>query len=692
MKHDEMMKQTLFPMSVARTGRFSKAMMLPKIETLLLAIALIGSATPAWAQGGTVLAWGDNRAGQGTVPAGLNNVVQIAAGEWHNLALKADGTVMAWGYNAGVPSDLGKVVAIRAGGYHNFALREDGTLRVWGDNTHGQCNVPTGLNNVVGMSGGWQHSIALKADGTVVGWGRNSEGQATVPDGLNNVVAISSGEYHNLALKSDGTVIAWGWNGTGQTSVPAGLRDVVAISGGGLHSLALKSDGTVVAWGWNHFGQVTVPEGLRDVVAIAGGIEHSLALKSDGTVVGWGANTAWASNDPNCQFIGSPCPREYSGQIDIPAAARNVVAIAGGVFHSIALIGDNVPQAPSTPTLSVGAVTGTSVTLNWIDLANETGYRLEARVGASGNWTEIATPDANVTSYQHRVVSGETMFYRLRAFNDVGTSPFSAEVSATTSVPPPVAPTLVATVVSHSAVDLSWNDVANETGYRLEARVGASGDWAEIATPDANATSYQHTGLTAGTTMFYRLRAFNTAGTSPFSAEVSATTSVPAPVAPTLAATVLSHVAVDLSWNDVDHESGYSIERRTDSGQWVEIATPAANATSFNDAALAPATTYFYRIRALGTAGNSAFSAEVQALTQNPPISDNPLTFHVLGADSDGMRVRISGDSGQRFKVQRTTNFQDWTDVADSIVESPSTELSLSGEDTGGFFRTVNTR
>ena len=595
------MKATSFRVARRLAGQFSKSISLPGFKTLLPGIALLAWTTSAWAQGGTVVAWGDNRTGQATVPDGLNNVVQIAAGEWHNLVLKADGTVLAWGYNAGVPSDLGKVVAIRAGGYHNFALRADGTLRVWGDNTHGQCNVPAGLNNVVGMAGGWQHSIALKSDGTVVGWGRNNEGQATVPAGLNNVVAISSGEYHNLALKSDGTVIAWGWNGTGATSVPAGLKDVVAISGGGLHSLALKSDGTVVAWGWNHFGQVTVPAGLRDVVAIAGGIEHSLALKSDGTVVGWGANTAWESNDPNCQFIGSPCPRKYSGQIDPPATARNVIAIAGGVFHSIALIGDSVPQAPSTPTLSVGAVSDTSVTLNWTDLANETGYRLEARAGASGNWSEIATPGAN-------------------------------------------------------------------------------------------ATSYQHSGLTAGTTVSYRLRAFNGAGTSPYSAEVSATTSRPLPTAPALTAKVLSHIAVDLSWNDVENESGYSVERRTGSGAWAEIATPAANATSFNDANLSPATDYFYRIRALSTAGNSSFSAEVQARTQNAPISDNPLTFQVLGADPNGMRVRISGDSGQRFKVQRTSDFLNWIEMTNSIIESPSTELTLSGDAAGGFFRTVNTR
>ena len=595
------MKATSFRMALALGAFFSKSILLPKLQTLLLGVALLACTNSVWAQGGTVVAWGDNRTGQANVPDGLNNVVQIAAGEWHNLVLKSDGTVLAWGYNAGVPSDLGKVVAIRSGGYHNFALRDDGTLRVWGDNTHGQCNVPAGLKNVVGMAGGWQHSIALKADGTVVGWGRSTEGQATVPDGLNNVVAISAGEYHNLALKSDGTVIAWGWNGVGQTSVPAGLRDVVAISGGGLHSLALKSDGTVVAWGWNEYGQSTVPAGLRDVVAIAGGIEHSLALKSDGTVVGWGANTAWASNDPNCGFIGAPCPRNYSGQIDPPASARNVVAIAGGVFHSIALIGDSVAQAPSVPTLTVGAVGDTSVTLN-------------------------------------------------------------------------------------------WNDLANETGYRLEARVGASGNWSEIATPGANATSFQHTGLTVGTTIFYRLRAFNTVGTSPFSAEVSATTSAPAPVAPTLTATVLSHTAVDLSWNDVENENGYSLERRTDSGAWVELATPAANATSFSDAALTPATTYFYRIRALSTAGNSPFSAEVQARTRNAPISNNPLTILVLAADPNGIRLRISGDSGQSFKVQRTTDFSNWTELTNSVVQSPSIELTLPNEGTDGFFRTVNTQ
>jgi hypothetical protein len=53
---------------------------------------------------------------------------------------------------------------------------------------------------------------------------------------------------------------------------------VVAIAGGGYHSLALKADGTVTVWGDNYYGETNVPAGLSNVVAIAGGYEHDLAL------------------------------------------------------------------------------------------------------------------------------------------------------------------------------------------------------------------------------------------------------------------------------------------------------------------------------------------------------------------------------------------------------------------------------
>ncbi len=244
---------------------------------------------------GTVVAWGPAFFEEVKVPADLTGVVSIAAGSSHSLALKSDGTVVAWGDNyygqTTVPADLTGVVSITAGGWHSLALKSDGTVVAWGDNSLGQKDVPADLTGVVSIAAGQYQSLALKLDGTVVAWGKNVFVQPiTVPAGLTDVVAIAAGSSHSLALKSDGTVVAWGYNGNGQTNVPAGLTGVVSIAAKSDTSMALKSDGTVVAWGNNYFGQATVPADLNGVVSIAAGPDHSLALKSDGTVVAWGSN------------------------------------------------------------------------------------------------------------------------------------------------------------------------------------------------------------------------------------------------------------------------------------------------------------------------------------------------------------------------------------------------------------------
>jgi len=246
-------------------------------------------------------AWGQNYYGQTTVPAGLSNVVAVATGEWHSLALGANGTVAAWGYNAygetTVPAGLSNVVTVAGGEFHNLALRMDGTVVAWGSYYNGSSwlpmTVPAGLSNVVAVAGGAYHSMALRADGTVVAWGSCYNGTdivpMTVPAGLSNVVAMAASSY-TLALRADGTVVAWGYNSSGQTNVPAGLNNVVAIAAGNSHSVALRADGTVVAWGDNSSGQASVPAGLSNVVAVTAGTYHSMALQSDGTVVAWGNN------------------------------------------------------------------------------------------------------------------------------------------------------------------------------------------------------------------------------------------------------------------------------------------------------------------------------------------------------------------------------------------------------------------
>jgi hypothetical protein len=276
----------------------------------------------ATAPANTVAAWGLSGGGSDghvPVPADLSGVTAISAGSSHCLALKSNGTVVAFGLDTSgqtdVPAGLSGVTAVAAGSWHSLALESNGTVVAWGNYSQGQTTVPLGLSGVTAIAGGYYHSLALKSDGTVVSWG-NAWG--TVPAGLSGVIAISAGGYHSLALKSDGTVVAWGYDDYGEATAPAGLKDVVAISAGGEFDLALKSDGTVVAWGWDFFHQTDVPVGLKNVVAISAGQRHALALKSDGTVVAWGDDSY--------------------GQTDVPTGLANATAIAAGYGPSLALV------------------------------------------------------------------------------------------------------------------------------------------------------------------------------------------------------------------------------------------------------------------------------------------------------------------------------------------------------------------
>lgn len=205
--------------------------------------------------------------------------------------------------------------------------------------------------------------------------------------------------------------------------------------------------------------------------------------------------------------------------------------------------------------------------------------------------------------------------------------------------------TLTATRSSHTIADLSWDassDAVGVTSYRVERCTGAScTDFAQIATPTA--ASYSDTGLTAGTTYRYRVRANdaaeNPSGYSPI-ADAAALETAPPTAPASLSATAVSETQINLSWAASTDNVGvqnYRVERCTGASctSLSQIETPAA--TTHSDTGLTASTTYRYRVRASDASGNlSDYSPIVNAtaLDTTAPTTPGAPTFTNLTATS----------------------------------------------------------
>jgi alpha-tubulin suppressor-like RCC1 family protein len=419
------------------------------------------------------------------VVTGLSDVTVIAGGGIHSLAVQTDGAVQAWGGNTdGQLGDCtntdrstfvlvnfgvcgaGSIAAVAAGTFHSLTLKADGTVWAWGDNSYGELgdentdptNVPVQvhdpsdptkyLTGVTAIAAGDYYSLALKSDGTVWAWGNNSygllgdgfaEGSSPVPvevqqigggGPLTGVSAIAGGANHALALVGD-TVVAWGSNGNGQLGdggaesiaydpvqvqqIGGGgnLTGVTVIAAGYLHSLAVITGGTADAWGDNTYGQLgdggmettayypiqvqQIGGGgpLTDVTAVSAGGGHSLAVISGGTADAWGDNANGQLGDGGAESY-ALYPIQVQ-QIGGGGPLTSVTAVSAGGLHSLAVISGGTVDAWGDNTYSQlgdGEAEGTAY------------YPIQVQqIGGGGPLTGVAAVSAAVSvvdvNYSH---------------------------------------------------------------------------------------------------------------------------------------------------------------------------------------------------------------------------------------------------------------------------------------------------
>ena len=347
------------------------------------------------------------------------------------------------------------------------------------------------------------------------------------------------------------------------------------------------------------------------------------------------------------------------------------------------------PTAPSG--LTATAISSSQINLAWTDNStNEDNFIVARSTVSGGPYSDIATLAANTTSYNNTgLASGTTYYYVVRAVNTGGSSANSAQASATTSQTAPAAPSgLAATAVSSSQINLSWADnSSNETGFVVGRSTVSGGPYTDVITVGANVTSTSNTGLSASTTYYYVVRAYNGAGSSANSAQASATTLPLPPAAPSgLTATAVSESQINLAWTDnSSNEANFTVARSTTAGgPYTDIVTLAANTTSYNNTGLSASTTYYYVVRASNTGGSSANSAEASATTLQPPTPPAPSGLTATAVSSSQINLSWTDNSSNEsgFIVGRSTTsggpYTDVITVGANVTSTSNTGLSAS--------------
>jgi hypothetical protein len=251
---------------------------------------------------------------------------------------------------------------------------------------------------------------------------------------------------------------------------------------------------------------------------------------------------------------------------------------------------------PAAPALTATAVSTSQINLSWKAVSGATGYLVDELI--NGRWVQIASLGSTSTTDSVTGLSaGTTYSFEVAAVNRSGRSWSPAHSVITFAA----APTLTATAVSTSQVNLSWNSVKGASGYLVDEWI--NGNWVQIASLGSTSTGYSVTGLSGGTTYYFDVASTNKSGTS-WASWQSATTFQTAPAAPTLTATAYSSSEIDLSWNSVSGSSSYLVDEWIN-GNWVQIATLGSGSTFDAISGLNANTTYYFDVAASNSAGTT---------------------------------------------------------------------------------------
>ena len=332
--------------------------------------------------------------------------------------------------------------------------------------------------------------------------------------------------------------------------------------------------------------------------------------------------------------------------------ALNVDGAAGA--YSSTVSGAAKAVAPAAPTVTMTYSDSGKPKLTWSAVSGAASYRVYRSESRGTGYSLLGTTTS--TSYVNTGAAvGKTYYYRVKAVNSAGTSAYSNIVSGRAKAAIPAAPRV--TIGNSSASgkpQLTWAAVDGAAKYEIYRSTQQSTGFTLLGT--TTSTNYVNTGAAVGTTYYYKVRALNVDGAAgAYSSTVSGAAKAVAPAAPTVTMTYSDSGKPKLTWSAVSGAASYRVYRSESRGTGYSL-LGTTTSTSYVNTGAAVGKTYYYRVKAVNSAGTSAYSNIVSGTARTPAPAAPVLKGGTSSASGKPQLTWAAVDGAAKYDVYRSNS------------------------------------